>query len=143
MAVPWKIIDRFKKSLHPSRRMAWKKIQHGVAEKFSSPRKKIRHSSPNPLVLIIFYKISKNISILFCYNKIKLYLCPEFQTTKQPLAVSHWPLAKQQTHTTVILTIPYTEKDKRYFRRAKAKTRCRNCPRRRRRNGLMPDAELN
>ena len=28
------------KSLHPSRRMAWKKLRHGVAVNFLSPRKK-------------------------------------------------------------------------------------------------------
>ena len=69
----------------PYKRIAWKKLRHGVAEKFSSPRKKIRHSSPNPLVLIIFYKISKNKNISLQRN-----------STKQPLAVSHWPLAKQR-----------------------------------------------
>ena len=40
----------------PYRRIAWKKLRDGVAEKFSSPRKKIWHSSPNPLVPIKFYK---------------------------------------------------------------------------------------
>ena len=52
--------------LHPSWRMAWKKLRHGVAEKFFSPRKKIRHSLPNPLVPIKFYKYAKKIPFLFC-----------------------------------------------------------------------------
>ena len=82
--------------LHPSWCMAWKKLRHGVAENFSSPRKKIRHSSPNPFVPIKFYKYEKIILFLFCNNKIKLYLCSGIPTTKQPLAVSHWPLAKQR-----------------------------------------------
>ena len=81
--------------LHPSWRMAWKKLRHGVAEKFSSPRKKIWHLSPNPPFPIKFYKISKNNSIfilLIQNNAISL----QRNSTKQPLAVSHWPLAKQR-----------------------------------------------
>ena len=60
-----------KNSLHPSRRMAWKILRHGVAGNFPSPRKKTRHSSPNPPVPIKFYKISENnsIFILFIQNK--------------------------------------------------------------------------
>ena len=60
-----------KNSLHPSRRMAWEILRHGVARNFPSPRKKTRHSSPNLPVPIIFYKISKNKSvfILFSQNK--------------------------------------------------------------------------
>ena len=85
------------KSLHPSRRMAWKKLRHGVARNFPSPRKKTRHSPPNPPVPINFYKISKNISvfILLLQNK-ALSLQRNSKKTKQPLAVSHWPLAKQR-----------------------------------------------
>ena len=60
-----------KNSLHPSRRMAWENLRHGVAVFFLSPRKKTRHSSPNPTIPIKFYKISKNISIfiLLLQNK--------------------------------------------------------------------------
>ena len=60
-----------KNSLHPSRRMAWEILRHGVAVFFLSPRKKTRHSSPNPTIPIKFYKISKNISIfiLLLQNK--------------------------------------------------------------------------
>ena len=81
--------------LHPSWCMAWKKLRHGVAEKFSSPRKKIRYSSPNQLVPIKFYKISKDnsIFILLLQNKA---ISLQRNSTKQPLAVSHWPLAKQR-----------------------------------------------
>ena len=56
----------------PYRRMAWKKLRHGVAVKISSPRKKIWHSSPNPSIPIKFYKISKNNSIFILLYKIKL-----------------------------------------------------------------------
>ena len=49
--------------LHPSWCVAWKKLRDGVAEKFSSPRKKIWHLSPNLPFPIKFYKISKNNSI--------------------------------------------------------------------------------
>ena len=57
--------------LHPSRRMAWKILRHGVDVNFPSPRKKTRHSPPNLPVPIKFYKISKNISvfILLLQNK--------------------------------------------------------------------------
>jgi hypothetical protein len=34
-----------KNSLHPSRRMAWKKLRHGVAVSFLTPRKK-KHGNP-------------------------------------------------------------------------------------------------
>ena len=59
------------KSLHPSRRMAWKKLRHGVAVNFPSPRKKTEQSLTNKHVPIKFYKISKNISvfILLLQNK--------------------------------------------------------------------------
>ena len=63
-------------SLHLSRRMAWKNLRHGEAVNFLSPRKNIEQSLTSKCVLIKFYKISKD--------------------TKQPLAVSHWPLAKQR-----------------------------------------------
>ena len=60
------------KSLHPSRRMTWKKLRHGVAVFFLSPRKKTQHSSPNHPIPINFYKISKNNSvfILLLQNKV-------------------------------------------------------------------------
>jgi hypothetical protein len=48
------------KSLHPSRRMAWKKLRHGVAVNFLTPRKKTRQSLTNKYVPVKFYKISKN-----------------------------------------------------------------------------------
>ena len=53
--------------LHPSWCMAWKKLRHGVAEKFSSPRKKIWHSSPNPpFSNKILQNKQKIILFLFC-----------------------------------------------------------------------------
>ncbi|MBQ2457442.1 MAG: hypothetical protein II275_04730 [Bacteroidaceae bacterium] len=60
-----------KNSLHPSRRMAWKNLRHGVAVFFLSARKKTRHSSPNLPIPINFYKISENNSvfILLLQNK--------------------------------------------------------------------------
>ena len=60
-----------KKSLHPSRRMAWEILRHGVAVFFLSPRKKTQQSLTNRYVPIKFYKISKNISvfILLLQNK--------------------------------------------------------------------------
>ena len=59
------------KSLHPSRRMAWKKLRHGVAVNFPSPRKKKQQSLTNKHVPIKFYKIIKNnsIFILLLQNK--------------------------------------------------------------------------
>ena len=43
--------------LHLSRRMAWKKLRHGVGEKFPSPcKKKTRVLSPNWAIPINFYK---------------------------------------------------------------------------------------
>ena len=48
------------KSLHPSRRMAWKKLRHGVAVNILTLRKKTRQSLTNKYVPIKFYKISKN-----------------------------------------------------------------------------------
>ena len=59
------------KSLHPSRRMAWKKLRHGEAVNFLSPRKKTQQSLTNKHVPIKFYKISENISIfiLLLQNK--------------------------------------------------------------------------
>ena len=87
-----------KNSLHPSRRMAWKIFRHGEARNFPSPRKKTRQSWTNKHVPIKFYKISKNISvfILLLQNKALSLQCCSGQQNKQPLAVSHWPLAKQQ-----------------------------------------------
>ena len=57
--------------LHPSRRMAWKILRHGVAVNFLSPRKKTQQSLTNKYVPIKFYKISKNNSvfILLLQNK--------------------------------------------------------------------------
>ena len=72
--------------LHPSWCMAWKKLRHGVAEKFSSPRKKIWHLSPNPPFPIKFYKYAKIIPFLFCYNKIKLYLCSGIPNNKTTIS---------------------------------------------------------
>ena len=59
------------KSLHPSRRMVWKKLRHGVAVNFLSPRKKTQQSLTNKHVPIKFYKISKNksVCILLLQNK--------------------------------------------------------------------------
>ena len=44
--------------LHPSRRMAWENLRHGVVENFLSPRKNIGYSLTNKDVPIKFYKIS-------------------------------------------------------------------------------------
>ena len=55
----------------PYKRIAWKKLRHGVAVNFLSPRKKTRQSLTNKHVPIKFYKISKNNSvfILLLQNK--------------------------------------------------------------------------
>ena len=75
--------------------MAWKKLRHGVAVNFPSPRKKTRQSLTNENVPIKFYKIGKNnsIFILFLQNK---GVSLQRNSKQQPLAVSHWPLAKQR-----------------------------------------------
>ena len=49
----------------------------------------------------IFYRYMIETIFLFCIYKIKLYLCsvnPDNKAT--PLAVSHWPLAKQRKQQT-------------------------------------------
>ena len=79
-ACHWTLIThcQHKKSLHPSRRMAWKILRHGVAVNFLSPRKKTQQSLRNKHVPINFYKISKNNSvfILLLQNKgVSLQCC--------------------------------------------------------------------
>ena len=50
--------------LHLSRRMAWKKLRHGVAVNFPSPRKYIERFLTNKCVPIYFYKISKKLTAI-------------------------------------------------------------------------------
>ena len=90
------------KSLHPSRRMAWKKLRHGEAVNFLSPRKKTRQSLTNKHVPIKFYKISKNNSVLFCYYKIKVYLCSVIKDPFCPFG--HLPLYGKNWQSAVVRT---------------------------------------
>ena len=85
----------------PSWCMAWKKLRHGIAENFSSPRKKIWYSSPNPPFPIKFYKISKNnsIFILLIQNKgVSLQRNSKQQNNNHKLlAFGHWRSSEIQT----------------------------------------------
>ena len=64
-----------KKSLHPSRRMARKNLRHGEAVFFLSGCRSQTPYSKKASEYKKILQISEIIQFLFCYYKIKLYLC--------------------------------------------------------------------